>query len=50
MWDQIKMIQKNIFIKQKQTHRFQTNPMVTIGETVAGREELGEWEELGGWE
>ena len=23
MWNQIKIIQKNLFIKQKQTHRFQ---------------------------
>ena len=31
--------------KQKQTHRFfKTNLMVTIGEIIVGRDELGRWE------
>ena len=37
------MIQNNIF-KNKFTD-FKTNLMVTIGKTIAGREELGWWEE-----
>ena len=43
MWILIKIIQKNLFIKQKQTD-FKTNLMVTIGETTGRREELGGWE------
>ena len=39
------MIQMNLFKKQKQTLRFKTNLMVTIGETIRGREELGRWEQ-----
>ena len=34
MWNLIKMIQKNSFTKPKQTHRFQSQTLVTIGETM----------------
>ena len=37
------MIENNLFIKWKQTD-VKTSLMVTIGETVAGKEELGGWE------
>ena len=42
----IKMIQKNLFKKQKQTHRFQhlSYLMVTTVETTGKKEELGGWE------
>ena len=40
MWILIKIIQKNLFIKQKQTD-FKTNLMVTIGETVVEEGEIG---------
>ena len=42
MWTIVKMIQRNVFIGQKQTD-FKTNLMVTIDETVGGREKLGRW-------
>ena len=44
MWNLIKMIQKTLFIKQKQTHRFQNQIMVTIGKTIGERDKLGGWE------
>ena len=44
MWNLIKIIQKNLFMKQKQTHRFQNQSMVTIGKIIEGREELGGWD------
>ena len=37
------MIQNNLFIEQKETD-FKTNLMITTGETIGGREELGKWE------
>lgn len=36
------MIQKKLFVKQKQLTDFKINLMTTIGETVRGREILGE--------
>ena len=41
MWNIIKMIQENLFIKQKLID-FKTNIMVTLDETVGRREESGE--------
>ena len=35
------MIQKDLFIKQKQLTDFKNNLMVTIDETTEGREKLG---------
>ena len=32
-----KMMQNNLFIKQKQTHRFQKSNMVIIEESMKGR-------------
>ena len=43
MWNLTKMIQKNLFIKQKHTSDFKIKHMATIGETVRGGQ-------LGGWE
>ena len=42
MWNLIKMIQNNLFKKQKIAD-FKTNLKVIIGETVEGQEELGGW-------
>ena len=44
MWNLIKMIQKNLFTKQKQTQKTETKLRVTKGETVGG-----EGDKLGGW-
>ena len=45
MWNLIKIIQKNLFIKQKQTHRFQNQAYgYHRWNHWAGREELGGWE------
>ena len=41
MWNLIKMIQKNLFIKQNKFTDFKTNLMVTIGETVVGEGGIG---------
>ena len=44
IWILIKIIQKNLFIKQKETHRFEAKLMVTIGETNVGMVESEGWE------
>ena len=45
MWTLIKMIQKNLFEKNRnKLTNFRTNLMVSIGEIVGEREELEGWE------
>ena len=41
IWNLIKMIQKNLFIKQKETLRFKINFIVTIGKTPEGIGRVG---------
>ena len=43
MWNLIKMIQKNLFTKQKQTHRFQNQTYGFQRETVGRSDKLGVW-------
>ena len=42
VWNLIKLIQNNLFIKQKQTHRYQNQSY--------GYQTVGQRKELGGWE
>ena len=44
MWNLVKMMQKDLFQKQKKTLSFQNGSYVTIGETTGVRKELGGWE------
>ena len=39
----IKIIQKNLFKNSNKHTDFETNPVVSIGETNEGKEELGGW-------
>ena len=41
MWNLIKMIQNNLFIRQNKLLDFKTNLMATIGETVGGKGRIG---------
>ena len=47
MRNQIRMIPKNLCKKKKNRNKlidFKTNLMVTLSQTIEGREELGGWE------
>ena len=44
MWNLKKMIQMNLFTKQKQTHRLRKKLMVIKGERWEGRDKLGVWD------
>ena len=44
MWNLIKMMQKNLFTKQKQTQRFQNQAYGYQRGNMAGRDELGGWD------
>ena len=44
MWNLIKMIQKNLFTKQKQTQKIPNQTYGYQRGTVAGREELRGWD------
>ena len=43
MWNLIKNDTKKLIYKTEKLKHFKTNLMVTIGETIGGREELKGW-------
>ena len=44
MWNLIKMIQMNLFTKQKQTHRSQNQTYAYQRGNVEGSDKLGDWD------